>query len=161
MIISSLRFVASTRCHSAGGQGCSHDAWSLDVHEGSGSRIDRSGRIATPLGLRLVPLVPTLLPCTLEPHKLAFATLASGRESEVIEMRRRDLLKMTALAPCAPLIRKVRAALPRTSALKTLRRVRPSDPAWPDAEQWAQLRERVGGELIAAHQMFAGCGSGP
>ncbi|MGH8219050.1 MAG: FAD-binding protein [Steroidobacteraceae bacterium] len=76
-------------------------------------------------------------------------------------MRRRDLLKMTALASCAPLIRGVHAASAPIIGAAPLRRVRPSDPSWPDAEQWAQLKESVGGHLIEVQPMFAACGKDP
>ena len=75
-------------------------------------------------------------------------------------MRRRDLLKMATLAPCVPLIRGAHAAPPTISAAP-LRRARPSDPSWPNAEQWAQLKETVGGHLIDVDPMFAACGKDP
>ncbi len=63
-------------------------------------------------------------------------------------MRRRDLLKMTALAPCAPLIRGVRAASPASIGGAPRRRVRATDKEWPGEESWKRLNEAVGGNLI-------------
>jgi FAD/FMN-containing dehydrogenase len=76
-------------------------------------------------------------------------------------MRRRDLLKMTVLAPCATLVRGVRAESPTSTRAAPLRRVRPSDPSWPNAEQWAQLKQTVSGQLIEVHPMFGACGKDP
>jgi FAD/FMN-containing dehydrogenase len=63
-------------------------------------------------------------------------------------MRRRDLLKMTALAPCAPLIRAVRAASPASIGEAPRRRVRATDKEWPGEENWKRLNEAVAGNLI-------------
>ncbi len=62
-------------------------------------------------------------------------------------MDRRSLLKRAAAAA-------VLQALPRTAgsaeaqANGPFRRVRPADPAWPDAASWARLSRDVGGRLI-------------
>ena len=40
-------------------------------------------------------------------------------------------------------------------------RVRPTDPAWPGAASWAQLKEQVGGSLIEVHPLFGACDSAP
>lgn len=53
------------------------------------------------------------------------------------------------------------AAASAASAPRTMRRVRPFDPAWPDARNWTKLKEAVGGRLIAAHSMFGTCGRDP
>lgn len=50
--------------------------------------------------------------------------------SRFARMQRRDLLKMTALIPRAPLIVRVRAAAPTSTGATTRRRVRPTDEAW-------------------------------
>ncbi len=63
-------------------------------------------------------------------------------------MRRRDLLKMTALAPCVPLIRGVRAASPASIGGAPRRRARATDKEWPGEESWKRLNEAVGGNLI-------------
>lgn len=38
-----------------------------------------------------------------------------------------------------------------------MRRVRPSDPAWPNATSWKTLSDAVGGNLIQPRGLFAGC----
>ncbi len=38
-----------------------------------------------------------------------------------------------------------------------MRRVRPGDRSWPKAADWAALRERVDGNLIAPHPLFTAC----
>jgi len=40
-------------------------------------------------------------------------------------------------------------------------RVRPGDPAWPDAASWQQLNAAVGGNLIAVTPLFGACASEP
>lgn len=47
----------------------------------------------------------------------------------------------------------------RTGA--TLRRVRPSDPTWPNAASWNGLDQEVGGTLIKVKPLFASCASEP
>jgi FAD/FMN-containing dehydrogenase len=42
-----------------------------------------------------------------------------------------------------------------------LRRVRPSDPAWPNATSWKTLSDAVGGNLIQPRGLFAGCAIDP
>ena len=39
--------------------------------------------------------------------------------------------------------------------------MRPSDPAWPGAERWEQLKAAVGGNLIAIHSLFESCAAEP
>ena len=65
-------------------------------------------------------------------------------------MHRRTLLKgaaalpLVALAPASP-----------------LRRVRPSDAAWPTAASWQTLKDAVGGNLIEVHSLFGACDKEP
>ncbi len=40
-------------------------------------------------------------------------------------------------------------------------RLRPSDPAWPKPEIWAQLKSAVGGNLVPVHPLFESCGTDP
>jgi FAD binding domain-containing protein/berberine-like enzyme len=42
-----------------------------------------------------------------------------------------------------------------------VRRVRPSDAAWPRREAWQSLRDAVGGNLIEVRPLFAGCNADP
>ncbi len=66
-------------------------------------------------------------------------------------MKRRSFLKRLAAVPVAAASwRDVRALLaPEHGAQMPLRRVRPSDPAWPSAAMWDKLKQQVGGQLIS------------
>jgi FAD binding domain/Berberine and berberine like len=41
-----------------------------------------------------------------------------------------------------------------------MRRVRPSDPGWPDAAAWEKLKRELDGRLIKVEPLFAACGNG-
>jgi len=43
----------------------------------------------------------------------------------------------------------------------TMRRVRPSDPAWPSETSWQELNDAVGGNLIKVQSLFAACEAQP
>jgi FAD/FMN-containing dehydrogenase len=47
------------------------------------------------------------------------------------------------------------------SAAAGARRVRPSDPSWPDDASWEKLKQEVGGRLIEVHSPLAACESAP
>jgi FAD/FMN-containing dehydrogenase len=72
-------------------------------------------------------------------------------------MQRRSLLKgLVAVAALPP------ALWPKFSAqaaafARTVRRVRPSDPAWPDAASWQKLKGVVGGNLVEVQSLFGAC----
>jgi FAD/FMN-containing dehydrogenase len=75
-------------------------------------------------------------------------------------MDRRCLLKsavsvaaQTAILPALPSW----AAAPSAQATKVMRRVRPTDAAWPKAESWRTLNEAVGGNLFPVRPLFAPC----
>jgi FAD/FMN-containing dehydrogenase len=74
-------------------------------------------------------------------------------------MQRRTLLKgvtaLPLLAVPAPLLAASRFTRAR------LRRVRPTDPAWPTAAQWQKLDDAVGGNLIKVQPLFGPCESEP
>jgi len=55
----------------------------------------------------------------------------------------------------------VTTATRATGAPRTARRVRPSDPSWPDAASWEQLHRAVGGRLISVQSPLAGCVDAP
>jgi FAD/FMN-containing dehydrogenase len=76
-------------------------------------------------------------------------------------MRRRDLLKMTALASCAPLMLGACTALTANTEATPRRRVRPADEAWPSQESWRRLNEAVGGNLLPVQPLFAPCAPVP
>jgi len=42
-------------------------------------------------------------------------------------------------------------------AIGAFSRVRPGDPAWPDASRWKELEVAVGGSLLALKSPFADC----
>jgi FAD/FMN-containing dehydrogenase len=76
-------------------------------------------------------------------------------------MKRRDLLRTVAALPllsgafAAPVDRK------NSGTVRTLRRARPTDSAWPSQAQWAQLKRDVGGNLIKVQPLFAACAAEP
>ena len=70
-------------------------------------------------------------------------------------MRRRELFKGIAAASLLPLLPgPAWGALASTPGV--MRRIRPSDPAWPKPADWAALNARVGGTLIRPTSLF-GC----
>jgi FAD/FMN-containing dehydrogenase len=71
-------------------------------------------------------------------------------------MHRRTVLKSLAASPllaCLPPV--LRAAAPAARRLRP--RVRPGDPAWPDATAWRALAGAVGGRLLEPRALFAPC----
>jgi FAD/FMN-containing dehydrogenase len=74
-------------------------------------------------------------------------------------MHRRKLLKGVAALPLLSLC----GALPAQEARagSPLRRVRPTDAAWPSAASWQKLREALGGNLIEVHPLFGPCAAEP
>lgn len=75
-------------------------------------------------------------------------------------MRRRNVLKGAAAAVLQPMLWPYLSAHAATRN-SVARRVRPSDPAWPDASSWAKLKEAVGGNLTEVHSLFGACGTEP
>lgn len=71
-------------------------------------------------------------------------------------MHRRDLLKGWAALPLAAALAPVAAA-----ARASVRRVRPTDPAWPSAARWDELKQRVGGHLLVPQPLAAACETAP
>lgn len=79
-------------------------------------------------------------------------------------MKRRHLLHTFATLPLlsnrfACLAAPTKAA--QTSAPRTIRRVRPSNPLWPNKASWAKLREAVDGNLIEVRALFEPCVAEP
>src|SRR5690349_9291756 len=79
-------------------------------------------------------------------------------------MNRRSLLIRAGMAALSPLLGSSCAA-PRNegagaSAL-AFHRVRPGDPAWPDAGAWQELGQRVGGRLVAVRSPLTECAAAP
>ena len=73
-----------------------------------------------------------------------------------MRMHRRTLLKsMAATFALQPF------AAASAGAASVMRRVRPSDPAWPGSTAWAKLKDAVGGNLIEVQAPFASCAADP
>src|SRR5437868_2991832 len=75
-------------------------------------------------------------------------------------IHRRSLLKSAATALAQSAILRgfpSWAAGSCAAAPKTLRRVRPVDPAWPKPDNWRKLNEDVGGNLVPVQPLFAPC----
>jgi len=71
-------------------------------------------------------------------------------------MRRRSLLKGIAASVFQIIFR---PGLPLQAALgrAVTRRVRPTDPLWPNAASWEKLKATVGGNLLQPQALFAAC----
>jgi hypothetical protein len=72
-------------------------------------------------------------------------------------MQRRTFLKGLALFPFLP--RFVASAF--VDAARSLSRVRPGEPGWPDPAEWARLRRAVGGRLVSVESPFVECANAP
>ncbi|APR40227.1 FAD-linked oxidoreductase [Paraburkholderia sp. SOS3] len=55
----------------------------------------------------------------------------------------------------------VPAPAPAQTPPRTMRRVRPSDPDWPSAGDWASLKEKVGPRLLEISSPFNACRASP
>jgi FAD/FMN-containing dehydrogenase len=74
-------------------------------------------------------------------------------------MNRRSLLKRAAALAFTPvLLSPLRAALPEVAPA---RRLRPSDPEWPEEASWAKLNEDVGGRLVKVNSPLSACRAAP
>src|SRR5262245_21215343 len=73
-------------------------------------------------------------------------------------MRRRSFLRALAGSLFSILVSKNRLVAAATKRLN-VRRVRPSDAAWPSAAQWEKVKEAVGGRLIKVRSLFSECES--
>ncbi len=71
-------------------------------------------------------------------------------------MDRRSLLARVGTIPFLPFIGWPWATL-AAAAGDMFRRVRPSDPAWPDAASWEKLNQDVGGHLIKVRPLLTAC----
>src|SRR5271165_1736856 len=71
-------------------------------------------------------------------------------------MDRRSLLKGAAAAAAIPVLPRLVGSAPAT-ANEPFRRVRPSDPDWPDTASWARLNQYVDGRLIKVPPTFDIC----
>jgi hypothetical protein len=75
-------------------------------------------------------------------------------------MNRRTLLSRAATFAALPALPKPLRAL-ASSKGAAVRRVRPSDPEWPDAANWARLNRAVGGRLIKVGSPLEVCREAP
>src|SRR5215471_679158 len=76
-------------------------------------------------------------------------------------MNRRSLLRRsaaTAILSVLPIPLRVAAAQANASVF---RRVRPSDPAWPDAGMWERLSREVAGRLMKVQSPLSVCRDSP
>lgn len=71
-------------------------------------------------------------------------------------MRRRQFLLTTLSATLSILLAQAPAA---AAGRRAERRLRPADPDWPDARQWAALDAAVGGNLITVEPLASPCGA--
>jgi FAD/FMN-containing dehydrogenase len=78
-------------------------------------------------------------------------------------MRRRTLLARAALAGLGALVAPGCAARAPSwgQSAGPFRRVRPSDPEWPDAAAWEQLGRRIGGRLLRVRSPLTECVRSP
>src|SRR5215813_5521391 len=84
-------------------------------------------------------------------------------------MDRRTLLRRAGAAALLPLFgSSCTSTVPDTSpapaappARPSSRRVRPSDPEWPDAAVWERLNRQIGGQLIKVQSPLDGCREAP
>jgi hypothetical protein len=73
-------------------------------------------------------------------------------------MNRRTFLKRLAAIPVLSAIwRFLPSSIQAALTGDAVRRVRPSDAAWPGAESWEKLKQDVGGNLIKVQSPFAAC----
>lgn len=76
-------------------------------------------------------------------------------------MKRRNLLRAVAALSLLPFAALFGSRAAKAVASRSIRRLRPSDPSWPDAVSWAKLNEEVGGNLIEVRPMFESCAMEP
>lgn len=76
-------------------------------------------------------------------------------------MNRRDLLSKAAMLPLLSIgaaTQADRASDKRPWPVgRTPRRIRPSDPAWPNSASWDRLNQAIGGHLTKVQLLFAAC----
>jgi FAD/FMN-containing dehydrogenase len=78
-------------------------------------------------------------------------------------MNRRSLLKQLASTPLASMLSRYLPTLAQAAVTpgSPARRVRPSDPLWPNAASWEKLKKDAGGHLIRVDSPLAACVSAP
>jgi FAD/FMN-containing dehydrogenase len=79
-------------------------------------------------------------------------------------LNRRTFLKHVGSIPVLPVVWSsltTKARGQASAAVPAVRRVRPSDPAWPTAASWEKLKQQVGGNLIPVSSPLAPCTNAP
>jgi FAD/FMN-containing dehydrogenase len=79
-------------------------------------------------------------------------------------MDRRTLFKTLVAVPALQFLSrfiKTKAFAADAAIGQTIRRLRPSDPAWPAPEKWERLKQEVGGNLIKVENALAACQGSP
>ena len=76
-------------------------------------------------------------------------------------MKRRDLLRGAAALPFLSDAFAAQVDGAKSGARRTLRRLRPTDAAWPGRSQWDELNRDVAGNLIPVQPLFAACAAEP
>jgi FAD/FMN-containing dehydrogenase len=76
-------------------------------------------------------------------------------------MDRRFLLRAAAALPWLSLLPSLASAQATHGPGCPRRRVRPSDPGWPDNAQWEALKSQVGGQLVKGTALLAACETAP
>jgi len=79
-------------------------------------------------------------------------------------MDRRTLLKTLVTVPALQFLSrfiKTKAFAADAATGQPIRRLRPSDPAWPAPEKWEKLKQEVGGNLIEVENPLAPCQGSP
>jgi FAD/FMN-containing dehydrogenase len=71
-------------------------------------------------------------------------------------MDRRSVLKLATAIPLLALLPRHALAKAIASQL-TMRRIRPTDPEWPNAAAWRELNDAVGGQLVKVESLGAVC----
>jgi hypothetical protein len=100
---------------------------------------------------------------------LKFRSLRANTGAMIWEVRRapmhrRTLLKSLAAVPAIQFLSrfiKTKAYAADAAPNQSNRRVRPSDPTWPEPEKWEKLKQEVGGNLIKVENPLAACQGSP
>jgi hypothetical protein len=76
-------------------------------------------------------------------------------------MNRRSLLRRAAASAILSVLPSPLRFRARSANASALRRVRPSDPSWPDPGMWERLNREVGGRLIKVQSPLSVCRDAP
>ncbi len=76
-------------------------------------------------------------------------------------MNRRSLLRRAVAAAALPVLPSPLRLGAWSANVSAFRRVRPSDPSWPDPGMWERLNREVGGRLIKVQSPLSACRESP